>query len=274
MFHYLKFFDVKWQPKGMVIFISLLFYSLAVGCSPGADFPGTQTNQESAVVLTSETPTGEPQGLPTPTLSPTPVPSVLPSPTGTPAPVEPEGCVEPPEDYTLVHLNGYLFNQRTVFMLERAAERYHGEIDILGYAITQGSYTDAVSASFGTHSGGGAVDLSVMREGTYTVLYEEIEPLIQALRAAGFAAWLRDFDEVYSGSPIHIHAIAIGDRHLSPAAEDQLTGPSGYFRGFTGLHETPAVDRHGGPVICQWMIKAGYTDLRSTVTPLPPSLQE
>ena len=177
--------------------------------------------------------------------------------------------MEPPEDYTLIHLNGFLFNQRTVFMLEQAAGQYDGEIDILGYAITQGSYTDAVSASFGTHSGGGAVDLSVMRAGTYSVLYEEIEPLITALRQAGFAAWLRDFDEVYPGSPIHIHAIAVGDRHLSTAAVNQLIGEAGYFRGYTGLAEAPAEDRHGGPVICQWMLEAGYSDLRPTPTGIP-----
>jgi hypothetical protein len=150
-------------------------------------------------------------------------------------------------------------------MLTHTQELYGGELEITGHAITQGSYTDAVAASFGTHSGGGAVDLSVLRRGTYTVLWEDLEPLIHALRAAGFAAWVREYGELYPDSPIHIHAIAIGDRELSAAAQDQLTGPAGYFRGFNGLpvvDGVPTPDRHGGPVICQWMIDLGYQDLR------------
>jgi hypothetical protein len=151
-------------------------------------------------------------------------------------------------------------------MLVHAQGLYNGEIELSGYALTQGSYTDNVAASFGTHAGGGAVDLSVMRQGTYTVLWEDVDPLLRALRAAGFAAWLREYGELHPDSPIHIHAIAIGDRELSAAAEAQLTGPAGYFRGFSGLPfpdgGTPTLDRYGGPVICQWMIDLGYRDLR------------
>jgi len=153
-------------------------------------------------------------------------------------------------------------NQRTYSMLQHAAEMYTGAIEITGYSITQGSYSDAESASFGTHSGGGAVDISVMQPGTYIVLYEDIEPLIHALRVAGFAAWLRDLDELYPGSPIHIHAIAIGDAQLSSAAQKQLTGEAGYFLGYDGLPvaegEQPSLDPHGGPVLCQWMLDMGY----------------
>jgi hypothetical protein len=151
-------------------------------------------------------------------------------------------------------------------MLTHARELYGGEIEINGYAITQGSYSTAVTASFGTHAGGGAVDLSVLRQGTYTVLWDDIEPLIHALRAAGFAAWLREYGELYADSPIHIHAIAIGDQELSGAAQDQLTGEAGYFRGFSGLpvslYGALKPDRYGGPILCQWMIDLGYQDLR------------
>jgi len=151
-------------------------------------------------------------------------------------------------------------------MLAHAQTIYNGEVDLMGSAITQGSYSDAVSASFGTHSGGGAVDLSVMRQGTYTVLWEDIDPLLHALRVAGFAAWLREYGELYTDSPIHIHAIAVGDQELSAAAEEQLTGEAGYFRGFRGLpvamYGAPAPDRYGGPILCQWMIDLGYKDLR------------
>jgi hypothetical protein len=173
----------------------------------------------------------------------------------------------PPEDYTRVEVNsGQTLNQRTFAMLAHAQELYGGEIELTGYAITQGSYSDAVAASFGTHSGGGAVDLSVLRRGTYTVLWDDLELLIHALRVAGFAAWVRDFGELYADSSIHIHAIAIGDAELSPAAAEQLTGAAGYFRGYSGLpvdmYGGPTPDRYGGPILCQWMIDLGYRDLR------------
>lgn len=198
-----------------------------------------------------------------PTATETPTATPIPSPTSTP---EPAGCLKPPEDYTRLEVNGSTINQRTFAMLTHAQELYGGEIEINGYAITQGSYSTAVTASFGTHAGGGAVDLSVLRQGTYTVLWDDIEPLIHALRAAGFAAWLREYGELYADSPIHIHAIAIGDQELSVPAQDQLTGEAGYFRGFSGLpvdlYGAPKPDRYGGPILCQWMIDLGYRDLR------------
>ncbi len=201
---------------------------------------------------------------PTPTASQTPTFTPIPSPTSTP---EPAGCQKPLEDYTRVEVNqGQIINRRTLAMLAHAQQLYGGEIQLTGYAITQGSYTDALAASFGTHSGGGAVDLSVLRRGTYTVLWDDLEPLLRALRAAGFAAWVREYGELHPDSPIHIHAIAIGDQELSPAAEEQLTGEAGYFRGFSGLpvatYGPPTPDRYGEPVLCQWMIDLGYRDLR------------
>ncbi|HET9589428.1 MAG TPA: hypothetical protein VFO91_11635 [Anaerolineales bacterium] len=197
------------------------------------------------------------------TATATPVPTETIQPTSTP---EPAGCLKPPDDYTRVEVNGQTLNRRTLAMLAHAQELYAGEIELTRYAVTQGSYTDLVSASFGTHAGGGAVDLSVMRRGTYTVLWDDIPPLLQALRVAGFAAWLRDYGELHTDSPIHIHAIAIGDQELSPAAEEQLTGPAGYFRGYSGLPVDagglPTLDRFGGPMLCQWMIDLGYRDMR------------
>jgi hypothetical protein len=99
------------------------------------------------------------------------------------------------------------------------------------------------------------------------VLYTEIAPLLRALRTAGFAAWLRDWDELGPGSGIHIHAIAIGDAELSDAAREQINGQAGYLRGYNGLPvadgENPQPDRYGGPVLCKWMIEEGYTDLRT-----------
>jgi hypothetical protein len=218
-----------------------------------SDFPPTVTN----TLLSSPTSTSNPTPLPTETLTPTITPTQETS--------EPEGCLQPEENYDLKTINGMLINQRTFSMLEQAQTLYGGELEITGYHITQGSYTNQVSASFGTHAGGGAVDISVIQYGTYEVLYDDIEPLIQALRTAGFAAWLRDFDQLYPGSPIHIHAIAIGDRDLSPAAQEQLTGEFGYFSGYNGLPQpegdAPVQDEHGGPIMCKWMVEMGYEDL-------------
>jgi hypothetical protein len=200
---------------------------------------------------------------PTVTVTQTPTVTICPSLTSTP---EPSGCQKPPEDYTRVEVNGWTINRRTLAMLAHAQKLYGGEVELTGHAITQGSYHDNGSYSFGTHLGGGAVDLSIMRHGTYTVLWDDVDPLLRALRAAGFAAWLREYGEVYKDSAIHIHAIAIGDQELSPEAEAQLTGPAGYFRGYSGLPfpegDSPTSDRYGGPIICQWMIDLGYQDLR------------
>ena len=186
-----------------------------------------------------------------PTYTVFPIPSATKSITLTSTPdfIEPEGCLKPLEDYNLVSINGMTINQRTYAMLDHAQSIYQGEIDLTGYHLTQGSYSNLVSASFGTHAGGGAVDLSVIQYGTYQVLYDDIEPLIAALRISGFAAWLRDFDQLYPGSPIHIHAIAIGDRELSGSAVDQLTGEFVYFRGFNEIPQPdgylPVQDEHG-----------------------------
>jgi len=221
--------------------------------------PAARTTPDAPVSSTPLVLVAETQTPPMLTFTPSPIPS----PTSTP---EPEGCLKPPDDYTRVTGDWWTLNQRTMAMLVHAQALYGGEQDITGYAITQGSYTTDESASFGTHAGGGAVDLSVIRRGTYEVLWDDIDPLLHALRAAGFAAWLREYGELYDGSPIHIHAIAVGDAELSPAAQDQLTGEAGYFRGYDGLppslYGAPRPDRYGGPIVCGWMIELGYRDLR------------
>jgi hypothetical protein len=213
--------------------------------------------------------------VPTPTSGPdaTAMPSLAPSPTLVASPtfaatsfLEPAGCERPPDDYTRLVVNGSKLNARTVWMLRRAKTLYKGTIDFAGWAITQGSYNPGgVAASFGTHDAGGAVDLSVLNRRNGRVLRDELPDAIRALRIVGFAAWVREPGELYAGSPIHIHAIAIGDAELSPIAAEQLTGVFGYFRGYNGLPKKdniPVADRHGGPILCQWMIDMGYRDLR------------
>jgi hypothetical protein len=126
---------------GICILLTLLSGCFMV---PGTGVPFTPT------VTSADTYTPIPPTLTatqTPTASQTPIPSS----TSTP---EPLGCQKPPEDYTRVEVNnGQTLNQRTLAMLAHAQQLYGGEIEITGYAITQGSYTNALSASFGTHGG-------------------------------------------------------------------------------------------------------------------------
>jgi len=231
--------------------------------------PSCQSIGNTIVLVDEVTPPLNNTQTHTPTIittTPTYTPTITPTPTETPFP-ESVDCLRPPDDMTVIEVNGQKLNQRTYAMLQHAAKLYSGKIDIIGQAITQGSYTRSVALSFGTHSGGGAVDLSVIDTSTghWVVLEDEIEPLIDAMRVAGFAAWLRDYGELATNSPIHIHAIAIGDPELSSIAEEQLVGDFGYFRGFDGLPQDngiPLVDRHGGPILCKWMWELGYSDLR------------
>lgn len=257
----MKIKNVKWP----ILIVLLLAFCTA--CDQGQIvILVTITPQPSPTIVTfTNTPI-------TPTVTPTHTPTpVTPTATSTITPTsEPFGCKEPSNNYEVITINNHQLNMRTYEMLEYAATLYDGEIDITDSAITQGSYTRAVEASFGTHAGGGAVDLSVMAPGTWTILEEDIEPLIQALRLAGFAAWYRDFDDLYPGSPVHIHAIAIGDLELSLPAREQLAGPHGYFWGFDGLPVnggTPTRDPHGGPIVCNWMVERGYPN--RTATPPP-----
>jgi hypothetical protein len=188
---------------------------------------------------------------------------VLPTLTSTPYPYfDPAGCLEPEDDYSLIELNGWTINQRTLSMLQHASLLFNGDAEYLPSLITQGSYHDNGAASWGTHLGGGAIDLSVMLPGTYTVDSTNISRMIRSLRAAGFAAWLRDTNELFSGSSLHVHAIAVGDAQLSQPALDQLISEEGYFFGFNGIpvdNRAPLPDRHGKPVVCNWMITSGYS---------------
>jgi hypothetical protein len=175
-----------------------------------------------------------------------------------PAADDPPGCLRPPENYTRIQLGWATLNLRTLAMLDHAQALYTAGGGIIRFRRTlmQGSYNaGAVTASFGTHDGGGAVDLSVRDAVSRVILEREIEPMLRALRTAGFAAWLRAADELYPGSAIHIHAIAVGDVELSEAARAQIDGEFGYFNGYNGLPPGwggPARDAMPA-VVCAWM---------------------
>jgi hypothetical protein len=242
----------------LALFIPILAAALAcnMGIGPETPSPTLVADVISPTALPDFTQTP----LPQPTVSPTATvtATIAPSPT-------PFGCAEqaPPEDYTRVEIyNGIVLSRRTISMLEYAQTLYGGSHNFLG-ALTQGSYNMGVDASFGTHDAGGAIDISMRDLNDWNhILYDEQESIILALRRAGFAAYVRDVGALYPNSPVHIHAIAIGDAELSEAAQLQLTGPEGYFRGYNALPENPLPDVHGGPILCPWMIEMGYSDLR------------
>jgi hypothetical protein len=178
-------------------------------------------------------------------------------------PTSAEPCQRPPDDYRRTTINGYIINVRTLWMLRLADKLYEGPGSPL--RVVQGSYTDKVDASFGTHAGGGAVDISIRAKAApHDVLpTKEANKLVAALRNAGFAAWLRLPDDLDPPATLHIHAIAVGDRELSEAAQAQVTGPIGYLAGYDGVpeeHGGTKRDRHGGPIVCDWMTTGAGTE--------------
>lgn len=231
--------------------------------------PASSASEASLISPLSETRLVLRPISPDPTASLTPFPTI--TPTHTPVVTNmPEGaCVRPPENYERVNIGAAVLNQRTYWMLQQAQALYGGTIPITGAGITQGSYNPGgVTASFGTHDGGGVVDLTVRNiPYDYSIKWDDLPRLIEALRLAGFAAFYRDERE---GLSPHIHAIAIGDTELSPAAAEQLTGYYGYFRGFDGYPREDGIPResyYGELIICQWMLEMGYRDMRGE--PLP-----
>src|SRR5688500_9442169 len=213
-------------PRGLVALILLTI--LLAGCQNQVQ-PNTlePSDFHTTVPISTQTPI-----LPTITATQAPTFTPLPSQTSTP---EPAGCLKPPEDYTRIEVDGMRINQRTLAMLTHAHKLYGGELEINGYAITQGSYSGSVDASFGTHLGGGSVDLSVMSSYICTLLWDYIELMIRVLRVACLLAWLPDYSKLYTYSHILIHVIAISDRELFGPAQAQLTGETRCFRVYTGL---------------------------------------
>ena len=131
----------------------------------------------------------------------------------------------PPSDYRRVYFRGVTVNIRTRVMVERAEAIMRALGGPSRYSFIQGSYHYGVSASAGTHNGGGAIDVRCSYYSTYTADTK----LVKALRMAGFAAWRRRWSDGFSP---HIHAIAIGDRQASSGAKYQVYE---YFRGGDGL---------------------------------------
>lgn len=254
------------QPTGLYLVVTLIGALGLAACVSSAPLESAPTRVIRAVV--SESPTVTPTPAPSPTTRP---PTATLIPTSSPAPVptvitEPsQFCQRPPDDYARVQINGETISARMLWMLKLAQALYRGRGDPL--RVVQGSYVDDLAESFGTHAGGGAVDISVRVKANSSKVMtdEEAGELALALRQAGFAAWVRLPGDLDPPTPLHIHAIAVGDQELSEVARRQLDGPEGYFRGLNGVppeHGGPQIDRHGGPIVCEWMADYGYRDLR------------
>ncbi|TDO33735.1 hypothetical protein EV643_1311 [Kribbella sp. VKM Ac-2527] len=107
-------------------------------------------------------------------------------------------------------------NKRTVAMIQ-AAEK----LARFQFTIMQGSYNSGgVTASAGTHDGGGAIDVAADQLNA-----AQRKAVVLALRQVGFAAWLRT--PAQGNWPYHVHAIAVGDKDLSRGAAHQVaeSGP-------------------------------------------------
>lgn len=121
-----------------------------------------------------------------------------------------------PRPYDRTTYDGKTVDWLTRAALEDTAKR-------LGYDLTvvQGSYnTGGVSASAGTHDGGGVIDLAPA----------DWQRKVAEMRRTGFAAWHRP--AIAGLWSEHIHCVLIGNRKLAPAAKAQVAE---YLRGEDGL---------------------------------------
>lgn len=131
-----------------------------------------------------------------------------------------------PRPYDRTTHDGQTVDWMTKLAIERAERKLSYDL-----SITQGSYNGGrVSASAGTHDGGGVIDL---REWDWP-------SKVRALRLSGFAAWYRDPAE--GPWPGHIHAVLVGNRQLAPSAKRQVDS---FRSGRNGLANN-GLDRHAG----------------------------
>ncbi|NEA35413.1 hypothetical protein [Streptomyces sp. SID13031] len=146
-------------------------------------------------------------------------------------------------------------NQRTVAMLIAAEKIYKSQFGFL-----QGSYNKGgVEASAGTHDGGGAVDIDVVKKSP-----AQRRAVVLALRQVGFAAWLRT--PAQGRWPYHVHAIAIGDKDLSRGAATQVLE---YKRKRNGLANRGKDDGPPGYYAMTWEIY-----LKAHPVPVPPAVPD
>jgi len=112
---------------------------------------------------------------------------------------------------TRITFEGFDIDARSRDMLITAREICDAPL-----VITQGGYNaGGVTASAGTHDGGGALDIRA----TNLTDAQRLEA-VKCLRIVGFAAWLRLPSE--GDWPYHIHCIAMGCPDASAGAKHQM----------------------------------------------------
>lgn len=151
----------------------------------------------------------------------------------------------PKKNYRRVRYRGVTVSVRTRQLLRRAEQimRVQFRLPDFRFELSQGSYNKGVAASAGTHDGGGAVDIR-----TRGYSKREVNKMVRAMRMAGFAAWSRGRGHD-SLSP-HIHAIAIGDKELTPIARAQVGDFAHGRNGLKGHAKDP--DGHLEAEVPRW----------------------
>lgn len=138
----------------------------------------------------------------------------------------------PPYERTTWH--GKVVDNRSKYILELVEDRLG--FDLYCY---QGSYNPGgIAQSAGTHDGGGAIDVSIRPLNGSTT---KADLIVRTLRDFGWAAWHRTPDQ--GDWSDHIHAIEIGNKHLSSGARHQIdeykAGRNGLASG--GLDDGPRI---------------------------------
>lgn len=117
--------------------------------------------------------------------------------------------------YTKVQVEGFTLNARTAALYEQVKRIYPLMGGTGKIYIAQGSYSDGVSQSAGTHDGGGAIDLMVSFQSA-----KNWAALQRAVRWVQFAGWHRDPSQGPWGD--HVHGIVVGDISATPIAKEQV----------------------------------------------------
>ncbi|NHA68828.1 hypothetical protein [Phycicoccus flavus] len=134
---------------------------------------------------------------------------------------------------------GGVSNDGTDVVNERTRSMFHEARRLMksrgqsGWAmvVTQGGYcgSGCASTSYGTHDGGGIIDVRIVDTSSQTVIGNRLK----ALRDVGFAAWQRSN---------HIHAVAVNDYQMAWTVHGDTTPPAavldqGYPRGYCQVYE-------------------------------------
>jgi hypothetical protein len=111
-----------------------------------------------------------------------------------------------------IKARGVTLNRRT-FRALKYAEKLAGFG--FGARLAQGSWNNSVSASAGTHSRGGALDIGLRGWSAKKRI-----KMMHSMKKAGFAIWFRRKVDGWNGD--HAHALDIGDSTMHASAKTQV----------------------------------------------------